>query len=408
MKQYFGLNKDVFIVEGIKNHAIYDLAKGKLYHIDDEFLKFIRKLIYNPKWNFDNFEKSNVNLLKKNNIIAESDKLEKEESILSLRDDRKPYFAWIEITQQRNFKCVFCYEESNCNIKKFMTMEDFYKAIDFLMDQNIKEIQFIGGEPMIHPKLKEMIEYCLNKKYFNFIEIYTNASFITQEWCDFFKKNNIKVAVSFHSYIPEEFDKITQTKGSYKLARRGLELLLKNKIDIRVAAITNKNVRIGDKPDSFDIKLSTQAPRLTGRGNFNQLDFDMFEESVITESSFSRPIGREYIKKLVSGHQCFNKDLYIAYNLEVFPCVMERRISHGFITGDKEKDINLVKSHICHYNKDCIDECKHCEFRYACYDCRPNSNGKHISEKPWRCSYNPRTGKWEDVKKMYNRLKKEG
>ncbi len=407
MKQYFRLNRDVFIVEGFKNHSIYDLSKGKLYHIDQEFLSFIKRLMYNPRWEFSKFEKNNIDLLKDNDLIVESDKAEKEESILSLKDNREPYFAWIEITQQCNFKCVFCYEESSCHIEKFMNMEDFYKVIDFLMDRNIKEIQFIGGEPMIHPKLKEMIEYCLSKNFFEFIEVYTNASFITQDWCDFFKKNNIKVAVSFHSYIPEEFEKITQTKGSYKLAKRGLDLLLKNKIKTRVAAITNKNVKVGEKPEGSNIEIGTQAPRLVGRGNFNQLDFNMFKESVITKDYFSRPISKNYVKKLVSGHQCFNKDLYIAYNLEVFPCVMERRISHGFITGNKEKDDDLVKSHICHYNKDCIDECKHCEFRYACYDCRPNSNGKHISEKPWRCSYDPKTGKWEDVKKMFKRLQKE-
>lgn len=407
MKQYFKLNKDVFIVEGSKNHAIYDLNKEKLYHIDEEFLQFIKKLIHSPKWKFDKYEKDNFDLLKRKELLLESDKAEKEESILSLKNDEKPHFAWIEITQQCNFKCIFCYEESNCYVEKFMTMENFYKVIDFLMNRNIREIQFIGGEPMIHPKLKEMIEYCLNKKFFNFIEVYTNASFITQEWCDFFKKNNIKVAVSFHSYIPEEFEKITQTKGSYKLAKRGLDLLLENKINIRVAAITNKNVKIGEKPKDFGVKISTQAPRLVGRGNFDQLNFDMFRESIITKDSFSRPLDKDYVRKLVSGHQCFNKDLYIAYNLEVFPCVMERRISHGFISGDESKDAGLIKSHICHYNKDCIDECKHCEFRYACYDCRPNSNGKHISEKPWRCSYNPKSGKWENVRKMFMRLQKE-
>ena len=51
----------------------------------------------------------------------------------------KPSFAWLEITQQCNLKCIFCYEESDSHNKKHMTMEDFHKARKFLINYGIKE-----------------------------------------------------------------------------------------------------------------------------------------------------------------------------------------------------------------------------------------------------------------------------
>ena len=399
----FSLQKNVFIVRGAFNHAIYNLNDGKLYQIDNEFLYLIEKAINCKDCEFSKKEKNIINSLISKDILVRSEHRQDEKPITSLRVDSKPNFAWLEITQQCNLKCVFCYEESDCHNKKHMTMEDFHKARKFLINYGIKEIQFIGGEPMIHPQLKEMIESCLGD--FDFIEVYTNGTFITQEWCDFFKENNIKVAISLHSFIPEEVDKITQTKGAYKMIKRGIDLVLKNNLSVRFATIENKDVKIGEPAKDFPVRAKTQPPRLIGRGAFDQFDYNMFKKVVITKDTFTKPINKDFVIRAVSGHQCFNKDLYIAYNLEIFPCVMERRISHGFIKD--ENDLSIIKSSICKCNKDFIEECKHCEFRYLCHDCRPNCNGGGVMDKPWHCSYDPETGKWEGTKKMFNRLKKE-
>lgn len=49
--------------------------------------------------------------------------------------------------------------------------------------------------------------------------------------------------------------------------------------------------------------------------------------------------------------------------------------------------------------KDKVLVCKHCEYRYACFDCRPLAEGlscgKSYSNAPYpRCTYNPYTGEW--------------
>ncbi len=48
-------------------------------------------------------------------------------------------------------------------------------------------------------------------------------------------------------------------------------------------------------------------------------------------------------------------------------------------------------------NKDIIDICKHCEYRYICMDCRAyRIDNKNIKSKPLKCGYDPFSNKWED------------
>ena len=128
----------------------------------------------------------------------------------------------------------------------------------------------------------------------------------------------------------------------------------------------------------------------------------MFQKKAITKEKLLAPLIRENVIQQISGHPCFAKKIYISTDLEVFPCVMERRFSHGNL---KEAPLKkLIKQEITKLSKDYICSCKDCEYRYACFDCRPDANGKALFEKPWYCSYDPYSGRFEDLKVLYHRF----
>lgn len=325
-------------------------------------------------------------------------------NILSLQRKPKPLFSWIEVTRKCNLACTFCYEESNPYCTEKMSLEDFYHVCKELKDVDVKNIQFIGGEPMIlKDELREMILHCRND--FNFIEVYSNGVLIDEKWAKFFKQNNIAVALSIHSYIPEEHDRLTTVKGSHKRVIRALELLKKHQVQYRIGTVRNTSCNIGEEPVDAGYELRPKDPKVVGRADLSQYDLEMFKAKAITEESKSRPINKEMFITALSGHQCFIKDLYISSQLDVFPCVMERRLSHGNIKNKKLRDI--LNDKIRYLSKDHIEGCKDCEFRYACFDCRPDSNGRGVFEKPWHCTRNPKEGKWYDVEEVFNILKKK-
>lgn len=80
---------------------------------------------------------------------------------------------------------------------------------------------------------------------------------------------------------------------------------------------------------------------------------------------------------------------------------MERRVCHGNLNN---KTLNeVLNKEIMLFNKDNIDVCKDCEFRYACHECRPDSYSGNIFEKPYYCTYNVYSGEWENLEECINK-----
>lgn len=71
---------------------------------------------------------------------------------------------------------------------------------------------------------------------------------------------------------------------------------------------------------------------------------------------------------------------------------MERRIKHDNLKGKHLKKI--LNPDILFLKKDNIKICNQCEFRYCCFDCRPDSINEDYTEKPWYCTYNPYKAEW--------------
>ena len=166
-----------------------------------------------------------------------------------------------------------------------------------------------------------------------------------------------------------------------------------------------KGLDIGvQNTELYELSYRKDIVRLTGRAQINMLSDELIRKKVITESNLVGKISEKLVKKCISGHNCFSRRLYFSVDLNVYPCVMERRISHGIIKNNSLDE--LLDKNILNMNKDYVDECKNCEFRYCCYDCRPDSNGGGIAEKPWYCTYYPLRGVWEDVDKFIIELKK--
>lgn len=403
----YTLAPDVYLVRGYKRHCLYDLDKGSLYNISDETRQIIEKIIINKNAlaQLNSTEKPVAEKLISAELLIPATELQQLRDIRELARASIPIFAWIEVTKACNLRCIFCYEEASACRYENMSPGDFSSVKNALSEIGVKKIQFIGGEPLvIGDALKNMIISCRDD--FSFIEVYSNGTLIDEEWCEFFKKHEVSLALSIHSYVAKQHDRVTLTKGSHAKVNQAIRLLHKYEIPFRVAAVRTKGCTLGNKPEGELYKIRTDNVRLTGRGKFFQYSFAMFKEKVITKEKMQSRLNKNRIMNNVSGHKCFAKNLYIDTSLQVFPCVMERRFTHGNLRDHKLKDI--LDENICALSKDKINVCKNCEYRYNCYDCRPDSNGEDKLAKPWYCSYNPYTAEWLDPTAVFQILKKNG
>ena len=401
----YSLSNDVYLVSGHARSCLYDLNKGKLYSISNTLAEKLEMISASPKDIVSNDKEllEAINKLLAYGLLTRNYK-SKRTSILDIASkESKIDMAWIEITNKCNMKCLHCYNESNAHCNNEMTLDNYKIVIDSIEKLGVQKVQIIGGEPfIIRNKLKEMLLYTINK--FKQIEIFTNGTLITDEWFDFLRDHHIRIALSVYSYLPEMHDKVTGSFGSWEKTNETIEKLHNHGIEYRVCNILMEGVALGERNTLlYELSPDKDIVRMSGRANIHLLTDELIEKKLITKETFRAPISKEFCRRLISGHNCYNSRIYISSMLEVFPCVMERRLKH--CTIDEQRTIFLDSS-ILKMNKNHIEGCRMCEYRYACFDCRPNSLSGDIFEKPWYCTYDPNTGIWENKSDFISQLKK--
>lgn len=395
------LCKNVYVVDGAVNAAIYDLNRHLLYQLSKAASLLLYKCLEEDY--FCEEEQIGINnFINKGLITAEYVTPHK---ITELIRETTVDFAWIEVTTKCNYKCIHCYEEASICGGNTMSYDDFCHVVDELQEYGIEKIQLIGGEPCIlGNELLHYLDYAVGK--FENIMIYTNGSLVTDEMISYFKENKIYILLSIYSYASSVHDSVTKVDGSHARTIKILSRFKEAGILFKTKNVIMKGVYPGDKnTDLYTLNQHKDIVRLTGRANIELLSFDLLKRKMITRDNFKRPISKEYVSRLVSGHNCFSRRLYFSWDLNVYPCVMERRISHGNLHNSKL--FNLINTNIIKMNKDTIEECKECELRYACSDCRPDSLGRNLSAKPWQCTYLPYKGIWQDATKQAEQVMAE-
>ena len=121
------------------------------------------------------------------------------------------------------------------------------------------------------------------------------------------------------------------------------------------------------------------------------------EYFLLEKPNFS--ICKKKFERAFTGNTCWNGKFAISTDGRVLPCVFERTVSYGNVKHQKLQDIlgNEVLKQFWSLSFDFIEHCNCCEYRFACFDCRPlaysKSNNK-FAKNP-RCKYNPETGLWK-------------
>lgn len=148
-------------------------------------------------------------------------------------------FLWLEITNQCNLSCVHCYAGSAPTNPLTLGMEykDWCSVMEEAASLGCRKIQFIGGEPTVHPHLPDLIVGA-RRIGFDFIEVYTNGTRLTEELCRHLSENCVNLAVSFYGSQATIHDAVTTRRGSFAKTVSGIERALRYDIPIRVGIIS--------------------------------------------------------------------------------------------------------------------------------------------------------------------------
>ena len=233
------------------------------------------------------------------------------------------HFAWLEITQHCNLRCLHCYTSSS-PARKHNDI-DWKSVIQDVYDVGCRQIQFIGGEPLTHPKFREYAEFA-SQLGFGFIEVYTNAALLDKPTSAFLADHQIDVATSFYSTDATIHDAVTLTKGSFEQTITGIRNALSSNLALRVGVIS-----VADDCETIEQK-------------FDFLETLGVERKMIRADGV-RPVGRgTKITPFVSQFEtlcgsCWKGKLVISYDGNCYPCVLSRDVVVGNIKEDSVAEI---------------------------------------------------------------------
>lgn len=162
----------------------------------------------------------------------------------------------------------------------------------------------------------------------------------------------------------------------------------------------DKKIDIGQEMD-FGVPYRRDYIRLTGRGNLSHYNRALLKEKLITLNTFKFNDLSATLKSTYS-ECCFANYFYVGSDMNVYPCVMERRYCHGNLRNKSLSEI--LDKNLVNMSKDNVEECCECEFRYLCKDCRPDSISMKKEGKSWYCTYDVSRGEWIDPNIFIDKL----
>lgn len=148
----------------------------------------------------------------------------------SLQLESYPRRFVLELTNACNLKCIMCGRDDEEFAQTYFDINSLDKVANIL--DKITEVTVFGwGEPMMHPKFRQILEYLNNyplKKYF-----VTNGMLMDKFIDDFFNFNVDIIAISLDGASPEINDKI-RLKGDFTKIIANIESIVARRNELRV------------------------------------------------------------------------------------------------------------------------------------------------------------------------------
>ncbi|MFD9945076.1 radical SAM/SPASM domain-containing protein [Nonomuraea sp. NPDC059023] len=124
-------------------------------------------------------------------------------------------FFWAEITGKCQLACTHCYAGSGPDgTHGAMTATEWAAAITQARALGARMVQFIGGEPTLHPDLPTLIAHALGDGLQ--VEVYTNLVHVTPSLWDVFAQPKVMLATSYYTDDPDQHQQITQRRTHHR------------------------------------------------------------------------------------------------------------------------------------------------------------------------------------------------
>ncbi len=143
--------------------------------------------------------------------------------------DQKPLQCSIYVTDRCNLDCGYCTEYDNS--RPHPKLEDLKKWIQKIRDLGTMRIALVGGEPLVHPDIVELVRYCRELGFAT--SLTTNGFLLTREKLKLLEEAGLQVMqISVDRMTPSAI-----TKKSFKTILPKLEYFKDSKISLHITGV---------------------------------------------------------------------------------------------------------------------------------------------------------------------------
>ncbi|MGA5563965.1 radical SAM protein [Streptomyces platensis] len=125
-----------------------------------------------------------------------------------------------------------------------MTREDWLNVLDQAAASGVERIQFIGGEPTMHPHFAELVDHALTVGLH--VEVYSNLVHVSNECWEVFQRDGLSLATSYYSDKAEQHNAVT-ARPSHARTRSNIARAVNMGIELRVGIIDGGNGQRADE-----------------------------------------------------------------------------------------------------------------------------------------------------------------
>ncbi len=310
---------------------------------------------------------------------------------------RIPLGGGMELTERCNLNCVHCcINKGACDAdakSRELTAAEWFKIIDDAARRECLWFQITGGEPLLRPDFADI--YLHAKKRGMLVSVYTNATLIDEKISDLFAEfPPHRVEISVYGATKETYERVTRVKGSYEKCMKGIELLSKREVPIKIKtmAMTLNRHEIGGLKKlaeklgaefQFDPLITSRydgshAPRAVWLSPEEIVALDKAdpERAKALESLCERSLGpppEELLYPCEMGRFSFHVDAYG----NLMPCLSVRTVKYDLRKGTFDDGFDNFFAQVLKTKKTLKTKCDVCDLRVLCYQCPAWSETEH-------------------------------
>lgn len=244
--------------------------------------------------------------------------------------ERSPFVA-LEITGRCQLRCTHCYAGSGPEgTHGRMGSGDWMTVIDDAAEMGAPLVQFIGGEPTLHPDLGELLQHALGRGLQ--VEVYSNLVSVPARLWLVLAQPGVRLATSYYAPNSAGHDAITRRPGSHHRTLRSIREARRRGVQVRVGVI-----HVDEGQDTAGAAVEMKA-----------LGAERVRVDRMREVGRGVRTGQPGVEQLCG--RCADGRLAVSLDGDVWPCVFSRWLVIGNVLdrslGDIDSDAAGVRSEL--------------------------------------------------------------